>query len=61
MTGEVKQGETYAFEVVRTGRKGDGMAYVNGFVVFVKGAQAGERCMARVVMVKDTFAIAEKI
>jgi predicted RNA-binding protein with TRAM domain len=43
------------------GGHGDGIAKVDGFVLFVKGAQRGERCKVRITDVKRTFATAEKV
>lgn len=60
MPGDVKEGGIYDFDIVRTGRKGDGMAYINGFVVFVRGAREGP-CRAKVLKVNSTCAIAEKV
>jgi predicted RNA-binding protein with TRAM domain len=43
------------------GGHGDGIAKIDGFVLFVKGAQRGERCKVRITEVKRTFATAEKV
>jgi predicted RNA-binding protein with TRAM domain len=42
------------------GGQGDGIAKVDGFIVFVKGAAKGERCRIRITDVKRTYAIGEK-
>lgn len=41
--------------------KGEGIARVEGFIIFVKGAKTGERCRIKIVDVKRTYAIGEKI
>jgi 23S rRNA (uridine2552-2'-O)-methyltransferase len=43
------------------GGHGDGIAKIEGFVVFVKGASRGESCKVRITDVKRTFATAEKV
>ncbi len=42
------------------GGQGDGIAKVDGFIVFVKGAAKGERCRIRITDVKRTYAVGEK-
>ncbi len=43
------------------GGHGDGIAKIDGFVLFVRGAAKGERCKVRILDVKRTFATAEKV
>ena len=43
------------------GGHGDGIAKIDGFILFVKDAHRGERCKVRIVDVKRTFATAEKV
>jgi 23S rRNA (uridine2552-2'-O)-methyltransferase len=43
------------------GGHGDGIAKVDGFVVFVKGAAKGESCKVKISEVKRTFALGEKV
>lgn len=61
MSGDVRLGQTLALEIMATGRRGDGIAYVNGFVVFVRGTALGQTVQARITKVASTFAIAEKV
>ncbi|WP_228369139.1 TRAM domain-containing protein [Candidatus Nitrososphaera gargensis] len=42
-------------------RKGDGIARVQGFVIFVKGAKVGEKTKVKIVSVGPRFATAEKV
>ncbi|MBD3210486.1 TRAM domain-containing protein [Candidatus Micrarchaeota archaeon] len=41
--------------------KGEGIARVEGFILFVKNAKQGETCRVRIKDVKRTYAIAEKV
>ncbi|MBU0532265.1 TRAM domain-containing protein [Candidatus Micrarchaeota archaeon] len=41
--------------------KGEGIARVENFIIFVKGAETGERCRIKIIDVKRTYAIAKKI
>jgi predicted RNA-binding protein with TRAM domain len=57
----VETGKEYEVEVTELSRKGDGVARVKGFVIFVKGARIGEKAKIRVVNVGERFATAEKV
>jgi predicted RNA-binding protein with TRAM domain len=54
-------GDTVDVTIESVGGQGDGIAKVESFVVFVKGAGKGERCKIRITEIKRTFALAEKI
>lgn len=41
--------------------RGEGIARVEGFIIFVKGGKKGETCRIRITEVKRTYAIAEKV
>jgi predicted RNA-binding protein with TRAM domain len=57
----VSTGDTITLKIESQGGHGDGIAKVDGFVVFVKGAVKGEECKVRIIDVKRTFATAEKV
>ncbi len=57
----VEAGEVREVLIEGQGGQGDGIAKVEGFVLFVKGAAKGERCKVRILEVKRTFAAAEKV
>jgi len=57
----VEPGEVREVLIESQGGQGDGIAKVDGFVLFVKGAAKGERCRVKVTDVKRTFATAEKV
>jgi len=56
----VETGKEYDVQITEISRKGDGIARIQGFVIFVKGAAVGEKTKIRVVNVGDRFATAEK-
>jgi len=56
----VKVGEEYDVEIESVAEKGDGVAKIKGLVVFVPGAQKGEKLRIRIKELKRKCAIAEK-
>ncbi len=56
----VKPGDEVDVTIEAVASKGDGIAKVNGFVVFVKGAKQGETMKVRITDVKARFALAER-
>ncbi len=54
------EGQELEVEVIDKSVRGDGIAKVNGFVVFVKGAEKGN-VKIRVTSVRPRFALAEVI
>jgi len=56
----VEEGRVYEVTIDAKGAKGDGIAHVEGFVVFVAGGNVGETVKVRITAVKRTFAIGEK-
>ena len=57
----VKVGEEYDVEISEVGSKGDGIARVKNFVVFVNGATQGEKTRIKITDVRGRFAIGEKV
>lgn len=57
----VNVGEEYDVEIESVAEKGDGVAKIKGLVVFVPGAQKGERLRIRIKELKRKCAIAEKV
>lgn len=55
----VKVGDEITVTIEAVASKGDGIAKVNGFVVFVKGAKQGDNLKVKVTEVRPRFAIAE--
>jgi len=56
----VEEGKEYEVIIDAKGAKGDGIAHVEGFVVFVAGGIVGEKVKIRITSLKRTFAIGEK-
>jgi predicted RNA-binding protein with TRAM domain len=46
---------------VKAGKGGDGLARVEGFVVFVPGANVGDEVKVRITSVRRRFATAEVV
>lgn len=59
LTPPVHEGEELDVIIESVGEKGDGMAKIEGFCVFVPGARAGEECRIKVtrVLAKVGFAV----
>jgi predicted RNA-binding protein with TRAM domain len=55
----VEVGKEYDVQVTETSYKGDGVARVQGFVIFVKNGKTGENVKVKVNSVGSRFAIAE--
>ena len=52
----VEVGKEYEVDVTEISRKGDGIARVQGFVVFVESARVGNKIRIKVTEVADRFA-----
>jgi predicted RNA-binding protein with TRAM domain len=52
----VEVGKEYEVEVTDISRKGDGIARVQGFVVFVENGKVGNKIKVKVTEVADRFA-----
>ncbi len=57
----VESGKEYDVQVTEISRKGDGVARVQGFIIFVKGGRVGQKTKVRITHVGDRFATAETI
>ena len=54
-------GEVLQVEIENQNSNNEGISRLDELVIFVKGAKKGERCRVRIMEVKRTYAIAEKI
>jgi predicted RNA-binding protein with TRAM domain len=52
----VEVGKEYNVSISETSRRGDGIAKIDGFVVFVTGAKQGQNVRIKVTQVSDRFA-----
>jgi len=55
----VKEGEEYEADITELSRRGDGIARIQGFVIFVSGAKTGDHVKFKVTRVARRFATAE--
>ena len=55
----VETGKEYDVQITEISRKGDGIARIQGFVIFVKNGKVGQNAKIRVVQVGIRFATAE--
>ncbi|WP_224448108.1 23S rRNA (uridine(2552)-2'-O)-methyltransferase [Haloprofundus salilacus] len=61
ITAPVGVGDELDVEITDVGNEGDGIARVEGFTLFVAGAEEGETVRVRVTDVKPKFGFAERI
>jgi len=57
----VSIGDRIAVTIENVGGQGDGIGKLDGFIIFVKGARKGEKCRVKIIDVKRTYAVGEKI
>ncbi len=57
----VVEGGVYDVVIQGVGREGDGLAKVEGFVVFIPDTQLDERVRVRVNRIRGTVGFAEKV
>jgi predicted RNA-binding protein with TRAM domain len=57
----VEEGKEYEVDIKETSRRGDGVARVEGFVIFVPETKPGEHVKVRVTQVGPRFATAEVV
>ncbi len=57
----INVGEEYEVEITEVGSKGDGIARIKNFVVFIANGKKGEKAKITIKEVRDRFAIGEKV
>ena len=57
----VETGKEYDVQITETSRQGDGIAKVQGFVIFVKNAKVGQNVKIKITNVGSRFATAEVV
>ncbi len=57
----VETGKEYEVQISEISRQGDGIARIQGFVIFVKGAKVGEKTKIKITNVGTRFATAERV
>ncbi|MFB6083781.1 MAG: SAM-dependent methyltransferase, partial [Halorientalis sp.] len=61
LTAPVAEGDTVTVEIVDEGHEGDGIAKVEGYTLFVSGAEEGEELDVRVDEVKPKYGFAQLV
>ncbi|MEZ0319361.1 MAG: TRAM domain-containing protein [Pyrobaculum sp.] len=57
----VKEGDVIEVEIIEKSRRGDGVARVEGFVVFVPGTEPGQKVKVEIEKVGDSYAIGKVV
>jgi len=57
----VSEGEEHEVTVNAVGRKGDGIAKIQGFTIFIPEAKQGERMKVKILNVRPNFALASRV
>jgi predicted RNA-binding protein with TRAM domain len=57
----VETGKEYDVQITEISRKGDGIARIQGFVIFVKDGKVGQNAKIRISQIGPRFATAEII
>ncbi|HZB73806.1 MAG TPA: TRAM domain-containing protein [Nitrososphaeraceae archaeon] len=55
----VEAGKEYDVQITEISRKGEGIARIHGFVIFVKEGKVGQNAKIRIIQVGNRFATAE--
>jgi len=57
----VKENQELEVVIDDIGSRGDGIARIQGFMIFVRNGKMGERAKVKILSVTEKFAVAEKI
>jgi len=57
----IKTGDEVDVDISEVSRKGDGVARIEGYVIFVPNTKQGERKRIRIAQIRPNFAIGEVI
>ncbi len=57
----VVAGQTYDVKIEDVAKKGDGIARIEGFIIFVPGTKVGDQVKIEVETVKRNFAVAKVV
>ena len=57
----VEAGKEYQVDITELSKRGDGVAKIEGFVIFVPGAKVGQKVNVKVTNVSNRFATAELV
>jgi len=57
----VEAGKKYTVKIGKVNNKGEGIANIEGFTIFVKGGKEGQGALVRIEEVFRTYATARKV
>jgi predicted RNA-binding protein with TRAM domain len=57
----VEEGKEYELDIKEVSRRGDGVARIEGFVIFVPQTKPGDHVKAKIISVGPRFATAEVV
>ncbi len=57
----INEGEEYDVKIEDTGRDGDGICRIDGFVIFVSGAKLGDEVKIRINSTRRNFGFADVV
>jgi len=57
----VKEGEEYEVDIKELSRRGEGIARIEGFVIFVPNTKVGDHIKIKVTRVAKRYAVAEMV
>lgn len=60
-TAPVKENEEVEVVIDDIGSRGDGIAKMSGYLIFVPRSKIGERIRVKILSVREKFAVAEKV
>jgi predicted RNA-binding protein with TRAM domain len=55
----VNEGEEYDVKIEDLGRNGDGIARIEGFIIFISGGKVGDEVKIKINTIKRNFAFAD--
>jgi len=61
LTAPIRKGQFYAAEIKELGTSGDGIAYIDDFVIFVKEVEVGDIVKIKIKDVKPNFGFADAV
>jgi len=56
----VEEGKEYEVDIEELSRRGDGLARIDGFVIFVPDTRPGDHVKIEILQVRDRFAVGER-
>jgi predicted RNA-binding protein with TRAM domain len=57
----VEMGKEYDVEIIEKSRRSDGIAKIDGFVIFVRNVKVGDKPRVKIESVSENFAIASPV